>query len=164
MQFRSGWIFHRFDEHPKELVRIRILNGFLLIQPDHLVASLRQRDARFEPCHADESVMNVLAKVVSILADGHPKVRPTQKMKICRQHARDRVPLVVKRDRSSYHCGIAPKPALPKAMAQNHHGRAACPILFRNEVVARRELYPKHGEQSRACVAHEHTLRFSFAG
>jgi len=164
LQFRSGRVFHRFDEHPKKLVRIRILNGFLLIQSDHLVASLRQRDAGFKPCDADESVMNVLGQVVSVLADGHPNVRPTQKMKICRQHARYRITLVVERDRSTYHPWIASKPALPKVVAQNHHRRTACPILFRNEIVARRELYPKHGEQSRACVTPEHALRFSFAG
>src|SRR3989442_2552074 len=107
--------------------------------------------------------MNVLGKVVSILADGHPKVRPTQKTKICRQHAHHGVTLVVELDRSSDHSGIASKPALPKVVAQNHHGRTACPILFCNEVAARREPYPEQGEQSRACVTPEHALRFSFA-
>ena len=163
MQFRCGRIFHRFDEHPKELVRIRILNGFLLIQPGHFVARLRQRDARFEPRHTDEGVMNVLGQVISILAKGHPKVRPAQKAKICRQHSRYPITLVVERDRSSYDSGIASKPALPKVVTQNHHRRTSCPVLFLNEIVARREVYPQQGEQSRTCVTPEHALWFSFA-
>src|SRR5947199_9100913 len=103
--------------------------------------------------------MNVLGKVVSILADGHPKVRPTQKTKICRQHAHHAVPLVVELDRSSDHSGIASKPALRKVVAQNHPGRAACQILFCNEVAARGEPYPEPGEQSGAGVTPEHAVR-----
>jgi len=136
----------------------------LLIQSHHFVASLCQRDAGLEPRDADECVMNVLGQIISILADGHPKVGPAQKTKVCRQHARYRIPLVVQRDGSPDHRGIAPKPALPKAMAQNHHRGTARSILFRNEEVAGRKVYPQHGKQSRACVAPQHPLWLAFAG
>src|SRR5438046_9507914 len=86
--------------------------------------------------------MNVLGQIISILADGHPKVGAAQKTKVCRQHARYRIPLVVERDGSPYHRGIAPKPALPKTMAHYYHRGPARSILFRNEAVRRRKLYP----------------------
>src|SRR5258708_22583945 len=108
--------------------------------------------------------MNVLGQVVAILADTHTTIRPAQKTKICWQHAYHRIPLMVQCEGSPYHGGIAPKPALPQVVAQNHHWRTACSILFWNEVMARRELYPQHGKQARACVASQHPLRLPFAG
>ena len=163
-QLRDGWILHRLQEHAKELVRIRILDGFLFVQSLQFVSRLRQRDARLQPRNPVERVMNVFGQVIFILPNGHPKVRPAQKAKIGGQDAHNRIPLVVERDRSAHHLRIAPKSALPKAMTQYHHGRTACPVLFWNEVVASRELYPKHGEQARACVAPQHPLCLTFAG
>src|SRR5438876_487420 len=99
--------------HAKEFVRIRILDGLPFVQPLHFVLSLRQSHPGFQPCDADERVMNVFGQVILVLADGHPKIGPAQQTKICRQDARYRIALTVQCDRSSDHSGIAPKPALP---------------------------------------------------
>src|SRR5690242_2022351 len=107
--------------------------------------------------------MDVLRQIIPVLPDGHPKVRPAQQTKIAGQHADNAIALAVEHDRSSYHLGIAAKPALPKPMTQHHHWGAARAVLFGQKITAFGKAHSQHGEQSSAGVAPKYSLRLAFA-
>src|SRR5260370_40145258 len=132
---------------------IRIGDCFLSIEPTDFVARLRKADARLKPGDGNECVMNVLSQVIVKLAKGNPQIGPAQKLKTGGQNAHDGVALVVESNRAANDGRVAPKPSLPKTMAQDHDRCAARSVLFGDEGAARDDAGSQHREKVRTCVA-----------
>src|SRR4029077_5415945 len=98
-----------------------------------------------------------------ILAEGHPQIGPAQELKTGGQDADNCVALVVESNCAANNRGIAPKLALPKAMAQHHYRRAAGSVLFGDEGAARDDAGSQHWEKVRTRIANQHALRLAIA-
>src|ERR1700723_3474979 len=62
--------------------------------------------------------------------------------------ANDRVTLLVKNNRGAESIRSCTEVALPETVAQNHGGRPAGKVLFRQECAAVREVYAQNGKEA----------------
>ena len=89
----------------------------LLIELIDLRTRLRNYDACFQPRDANERMVHMFSQVVIKLAQRHPHICPSQKLKTRRQDAGDGVALVIECNGVSDYVKISAEPPFPQRVA-----------------------------------------------